>query len=122
MNRHDRRAITAGLTGRERMPQQTQPQDGENVLSCGHGSPSPMLRELDNPRNPTGWFELCPPAVISGPTGEFESRWISCCSACLARAGGDVRQVTIKTHFPFAGAKSSPEVVIAATPSSGLLS
>jgi hypothetical protein len=69
----------------------------------------------DNPRNPSGWFELIPPAVIAGPTGQLESRWISCCTHCFREARNDPRRVQIRTHFPFAGAKDGPIVDIAQT-------
>lgn len=101
--------------GADRLPRQIPPIDGEIVLSCGHGTPSPMLTAPDDPRNATGWWELRPPAVIAGPTGQLESRWISCCAACLRAAGGDPRRVQIRAHFAFAGVASSDVVDIART-------
>jgi hypothetical protein len=99
----DRAPITAGLTGRERLPAQRPPRNGEMVLSCGHGPPHPLTETPDDPRNPSGWFELTPPAQISGPHGNIDSRWISFCASCLRAAGGDPRRVKIQTHFPYAG-------------------
>lgn len=103
-------------TPRDRLPSQRAPLEGETVVNCGHGRRAPLMSEPDSKRNPAGWFEYINPETgrtgitISGPKGQVEARWLSCCAACLRAAAGDPRRVVIRSHFAFAGLAPSSQL------------
>lgn len=94
----------------DRWGKQKPPQNGEIVVSCGHGTTRPILLEAFNRRNPTGWVEVDPPLHMASPGGgNLTARWVTACQACLTAAGGDWRRVELRDHFVWDGDDTAPD-------------
>lgn len=90
----------------DRLGRQIDVQPGETVVGCGHTGREPLSRLVPDLRNGWSWWEVTPPVVIAGPTGNLTSRWIVCCAACRRAAGGDraeagdwIFRVEIREHW-----------------------